>query len=400
MNHKEIFNGVWKVLLIAALVIASISLGMNIMRVRLERRGGDAQPSSSSAAQEDVAVINVLAAGRAYYGLYTENKEDYWDNFSGMAETVANYDLAAYSQQTLIGTEVPWQFAEAATGIGFNLIGLADPHVLAYGKAGIDSSMDYWLDNPDVLANGTFISTDSRNLIPTIRTGEVTAAFLSFTDDMNHEIPEQEQYLVNVYDDEKSPAQVAKAAEQADVVIVEMWWDGEDGKLPELTRFPKIKFLDAKQLFADAHPGEVGIKALNEPDFAPEEEKWLGEYFLKEFGSPIVFVTHYPAVKRPFYAMNDPENPNLTLSFDMLLNGLEVTTGGQRIHDYEMQIAKMKERGMGIDDFEDYLTMHKYGMPPHGGIGLGMERIVQNLLGLDTIKKATAFPRDRDRLRP
>ena len=232
MNHKEIFNGVWKVLLIAALVIASISLGMNIMRVRLERRGDGAQPSSSSAAQEDVAVINVLAAGRANYGLYTENKEDYWDNFSGMAETVANYDLAAYSQQTLIGTEVPWQFAEAATGIGFNLIGLADPHVLAYGKAGIDSSMDYWLDNPDVLANGTFISTDSRNLIPTIRTGEVTAAFLSFTDDMNHEIPEQEQYLVNVYDDEKSPAQVAKAAEQADVVIVEMWWDGEDGKLP------------------------------------------------------------------------------------------------------------------------------------------------------------------------
>ena len=175
---------------------------------------------------------------------------------------------------------------------------------------------------------------------------------------------------------------------------------GEDGKLPELTRFPKIKFLEAKQLFADAHPGEVGIKALNEPDFAPEEEKWLGEYFLKEYQSPIVFVTHYPAVKRPFYAMNDPENPNLTLSFDMLLNGLEVTTGGQRIHDYEMQIAKMQERGMSIDDFEDYLTMHKYGMPPHGGMGLGMERIVQNLLGLDTIKKATAFPRDRDRLRP
>ncbi|MBR1457769.1 MAG: aspartate--tRNA(Asn) ligase [Oscillospiraceae bacterium] len=175
---------------------------------------------------------------------------------------------------------------------------------------------------------------------------------------------------------------------------------GEDGKLPELTQFPKIRFMDAKRLFAEAHPGEVGAKALNEPDFAPEEEKWLGEYFLKEYNSPIVFVTHYPQVKRPFYAMNDPEDPNLTLSFDMLLNGLEVTTGGQRIHDYDMQVAKMQERGMGIDDFEDYLTMHKYGMPPHGGMGLGMERIVQNILGLDTIKKATAFPRDRDRLRP
>ena len=98
--------------------------------------------------------------------------------------------------------------------------------------------------------------------------------------------------------------------------------------------------------------------------------------------------------------MEDPADPNYTLSFDMLLYGLEVTTGGQRIHDYEMQVKKMQDRGMNIDDFEDYLTMHKYGMPPHGGLGLGLERIVQNILGLDTIKQATAFPRDRDRIRP
>lgn len=175
---------------------------------------------------------------------------------------------------------------------------------------------------------------------------------------------------------------------------------GKGGRLPELDRFPKIRFMDAKKLFAENHPGEVGKKALDEPDFAPEEEKWLGEYFNKEYGCPIIFVTHYPTAKRPFYAMDDPEDKNYTLSFDMLLNGLEVTTGGQRIHDYEMQLAKMRERGMDIDQFEDYLTMHKYGMPPHGGMGLGMERIVQNLLGLDTIKKATAFPRDRDRLNP
>lgn len=175
---------------------------------------------------------------------------------------------------------------------------------------------------------------------------------------------------------------------------------GKDARLPELECFPKIRFMDAKKLFADAHPGPQGENALKEPDFAPEEEKWLGEYFLKEYNAPIVFVTHYPTVKRPFYAMDDPEDTNYTLSFDMLLNGLEVTTGGQRIHDYEMQVAKMKARGMDIDDFEDYLTMHKYGMPPHGGMGLGLERIVQNILGLDNIKKATAFPRDRDRIRP
>ncbi len=175
---------------------------------------------------------------------------------------------------------------------------------------------------------------------------------------------------------------------------------GRDQRLPELTCFPKIKFTEAKQLFADAHPGEHGKRALLEPDFAPEEEKWLGEYFLKEYNAPVVFVTHYPTVKRPFYAMEDPENPEYTLSFDMLLNGLEVTTGGQRIHDYEMQIKKMEARGMDTAEFEDYLTMHKYGMPPHGGMGLGLERIVQNILGLDNIKQATAFPRDRDRLRP
>lgn len=175
---------------------------------------------------------------------------------------------------------------------------------------------------------------------------------------------------------------------------------GKDARLPELTVFPKIKFMEAKQLFADAHPGEQGKRALLEPDFAPEEEKWLGEYFLKEHNAPIVFVTHYPSVKRPFYAMEDTADNKFTLSFDMLLNGLEVTTGGQRIHDYAEQVAKMQKRGMDIDQFEDYLTMHKYGMPPHGGMGLGLERIVENILGLDNIKRATAFPRDRDRLRP
>lgn len=175
---------------------------------------------------------------------------------------------------------------------------------------------------------------------------------------------------------------------------------GKGGRLPKLDRFPKIRFTDAKKLFAEHHPGAQGQQALIEPDFAPEEEKWLGEYFNKEYGCPVVFVTHYPSVKRPFYALDDPADPKYTLSYDMLLNGLEVTTGGQRIHDYAAQVEKMKKRGMNIDDFEDYLTMHKYGMPPHGGMGLGLERIVQNLLGLDNIKQATAFPRDRDRIRP
>ncbi|MBR5773864.1 MAG: aspartate--tRNA(Asn) ligase [Clostridia bacterium] len=175
---------------------------------------------------------------------------------------------------------------------------------------------------------------------------------------------------------------------------------GKGKRLPELTCFPRIRFSEAKKLFADAHPGKYGETTLMEPDLDPNEERWLGEYFNKEYGSPIVFITHYPTIKRPFYAMEDPENPEVTLSFDMLLNGLEVTTGGQRIHDYAEQVAKMERLGMNVADFEDYLTMHKYGMPPHGGMGLGLERIVQNMLGLQNIKEATAFPRDRERLRP
>ena len=98
--------------------------------------------------------------------------------------------------------------------------------------------------------------------------------------------------------------------------------------------------------------------------------------------------------------MEDPENPEYTLSFDMLLNGLEVTTGGQRIHSYQEQIAKMQRRGMDVAQFESYLMMHKYGMPPHGGLGMGLERFTARLLEMENVRYATLFPRDIKRLEP
>ena len=98
--------------------------------------------------------------------------------------------------------------------------------------------------------------------------------------------------------------------------------------------------------------------------------------------------------------MDDPNDKKFTLSFDLLYKGLEITTGGQRIHDYQMLLDKIEKRGMTTEGMEQYLAVFKYGMPPHGGMGLGLERIVENILGLDNIKRATAFPRDRDRLRP
>ncbi|MDD4066926.1 MAG: aspartate--tRNA(Asn) ligase [Clostridia bacterium] len=167
-------------------------------------------------------------------------------------------------------------------------------------------------------------------------------------------------------------------------------------KLPEVKDIPMIKFAEVKDLIA---------KEYNRPyrdkfDLEPEEEKLIGKYFNEKYNSQFVFVTHYPEKKRPFYAKEDPKDSNYTLSFDLLLNGAEITTGGQRINDYNEQVAKMQRRGMDITQFEDYLTMHKYGMPPHGGLGIGLERLSMKLLQLENIRMTTAFPRDMERLRP
>ena len=124
------------------------------------------------------------------------------------------------------------------------------------------------------------------------------------------------------------------------------------------------------------------------------------EYVKKTTGSDFVFVTHYPSAKRPFYAMDSRENPAVTESFDLLFRGLEVTTGGQRIHNYREQVEKIESRGMHVEAFESYLMMHRCGMPPHGGLGLGLERFTARLLGFENVRNASLFPRDIHRLIP
>jgi len=166
--------------------------------------------------------------------------------------------------------------------------------------------------------------------------------------------------------------------------------------LPEFTEIPAIRFYEAKELVAKEYHREM----KDYEDFEPEEEKLLCELVRKQTGSEFVFVTHYPSKKRPFYAMDSKENPEETLSFDLLFRGLEVTTGGQRIHTYPEQVEKMKARGMKPEAFESYLMMHKYGMPPHGGLGLGLERLTAKLLGFENVRYATLFPRDINRLTP
>ena len=167
-------------------------------------------------------------------------------------------------------------------------------------------------------------------------------------------------------------------------------------ELPDAQHIPAVRFDEAKRLAADAYG-----YAIREPyDLEPEEEQHIGRYAKEVWGSDFVFVTHYPGRKRPFYTMDDPEDPRYTLSFGLLFRGVEITTGGQRIHNYGQQVEKLKARGMEPEDFSGYLLFHKHGAPPHGGLGIGLERLTMQLCGLDNIRRASLFPRDRTRLEP
>ncbi len=166
--------------------------------------------------------------------------------------------------------------------------------------------------------------------------------------------------------------------------------------MPEVISIPTLTFREAKQMISDTYHREI----KDWEDFEPEEEKLLYELVQKQTGSEFVFVTHYPTKKRPFYAMEDPTNPEVTLSFDLLFRGMEITTGGQRIHEYDKQVEKMKRREMHPEEFESYLMIHKYGMPPHGGLGLGLERFTSRLLEQNNVRRSCLFPRDINRLTP
>ena len=169
-----------------------------------------------------------------------------------------------------------------------------------------------------------------------------------------------------------------------------------DITLPKADKIPAVRFDEAKQLASEKY----GHKIRNPYDLEPEEEVLIGRYLQEEYGSDFVFVTHYPSKKRPFYAMDDPADPKFTLSFDLLYKGLEITTGGQRIHDYQMLLDKIAARGMTEEGMEQYLDTFKYGMPPHGGLGIGLERLTMKLAGEDNVRETTLFPRDLSRLDP
>lgn len=166
--------------------------------------------------------------------------------------------------------------------------------------------------------------------------------------------------------------------------------------LPDVEKIPYVRFDEAKRLVSEKY----NRKIRNPFDLEPEEEELIGKYFKEEYNADFVFVTDYPSKKRPFYAMDDPEDTRYTLSFDLLYHGLEITTGGQRIHDLNMLEEKIQAKGMTEEGLEQYLDAFRFGMPPHGGLGIGLERLTMQLLGEDNVREACLFPRDMSRLEP
>ncbi|MFA6404730.1 MAG: aspartate--tRNA(Asn) ligase [Candidatus Paceibacterota bacterium] len=165
--------------------------------------------------------------------------------------------------------------------------------------------------------------------------------------------------------------------------------------IPEVSnKIPRMTLRDAQKLITK----ETGKDCTQEPDLEPEHERWLCEYSAKNLDSEFIFITHFPTAKRPFYTYRDEKDPTYTKGFDLLFRGVEITTGAQRIHKYDDLVSSLKEKGLNPEKFSFYLQAFKYGMPPHGGFGLGLERLTAKLLGIENVKEATLFPRDMNRI--
>jgi len=169
-----------------------------------------------------------------------------------------------------------------------------------------------------------------------------------------------------------------------------------EAKAPSFESIPQFTLAEAVGILKD----EYGKDLEGEGDLDNEGETMICRYAEEKHGVPMAFITQYPAGKRPVYTMPRKDDPSLTTSFDLLFRGLEVTTGSQRIHDYDMLVENMKKFGLNPDDFGFYLMAFRYGMPPHGGLAIGLERLTKQILGLDNVKEATLFPRSVRRITP
>ncbi len=159
-------------------------------------------------------------------------------------------------------------------------------------------------------------------------------------------------------------------------------------------KIPRLKMREAQEIIFKRTKRDV----RKETDLSPEDEKEICLWTKENHDSELVFITHYPTKKRPFYTMADPKDPEYTLSFDLLFRGLEIVTGGQRINEYDKLLKNIKKFKIDPKDFQFYLQAFKYGLPPEGGFCMGGERMVKQILGLENVKEASLFPRDMERI--
>ena len=174
-------------------------------------------------------------------------------------------------------------------------------------------------------------------------------------------------------------------------------WNAKKPVLP--ASFPVLTMAEIHEKYSKA----TGTKTVGEKDLRPDEERWVCDYATKELGSEAVFVTEWPASEAKFYHKVDEQKPEFAERFDLLFRGVEIATGSMREHRYDVLIKQLKEHTGGSPDddgFKYFLQAFKYGMPPHGGFGMGLERLVEKIIGLANIKEATLFPRDINRLAP
>ena len=159
-------------------------------------------------------------------------------------------------------------------------------------------------------------------------------------------------------------------------------------------KIPRLKMREVQEIIFERTKRD-NRKA---PDLEPEDEKEICAFAKEKYDSELIFITHYPVKKRPFYTFADPEELDYTLSFDLLCRGLEITTGGQRINEYKKLVENIKKWGNKPDDFSYYLQAFEYGIPPEGGFAFGLERIAKQILGLENVREASLFPRDMERI--
>ena len=166
-------------------------------------------------------------------------------------------------------------------------------------------------------------------------------------------------------------------------------------ELPQKVNIPRITLDKAHEILLEKYNKKSPLGNID-----AEGEVLISKYVKEKYDCDFVFLTKYPVSKRPMYTMMDDEDKNLTKSFDLIFDGLEITTGGQRIHDYEMLKENIIKFNLNPDDFDFYLETFKYGMPPHGGFAIGLERLTMKILKLSNIREAALVPRDMKRLTP